>query len=117
MALKSNPVRIHKVSSILQRALGDVFLIDTNKLFAKGGITVTALYLGADLGTAKVYLSFAIDGDKDNMLKKVVQHSSTIRKMLGIRIAGKMRKVPQLRFYIDNAFNNATRLHQLIDAL
>ena len=37
--------------------------------------------------------------------------------MLGLRIASKVRKVPELRFYADNSVNNATRVHQLIDAL
>lgn len=112
----AQPVRIQKIARLLQKALGEIFVQETFRLFDNRIITVTEVCISPDLGLAKVYLSLALNKDSAD-LAKVEQHKGVVRKLLGDRIGSKLRKVPELRFYTDDSVMHAAKIHQLLDGL
>lgn len=110
-------VRTQQVARMIQKALGEVFLKETKSLFGEIFITVTHVEVTLDLGIAKVYVSVMGIQDKAKILTKVEQHKNKMRGLLGHRIGKKLRKVPELRFYLDDSVEYASRIDQLLSAL
>lgn len=110
-------VRTQQVARMIQKALGEIFLKETKNLFGAVFITVTHVEVSLDLGIAKVYLSVMGTQDKEKILTKVEQRKNKMRGLLGHRIGKKLRKVPELRFYLDDSVEYASRIDQLLSEL
>ena len=110
-------VSMKKTARLLQRELGEIFVHKASQLLGNVMVIVTEVSVSPDLGLAKVYLSFILDKNKAGMLSKVEQQKGAIKRFLGNRIGGKLSKVPDLRFYLDNSVAQAVKIRQLLDGL
>ncbi len=106
-----------KIARLLQKELGEIFIQKASQLLDNTMVIVTEVSMSPDLGLAKVYLSFILDQNRVAMLEKIEQKKSIIRKFLGNRIGSKLRKVPELRFYLDDSAEQAVKIQQLLDEL
>ncbi|MCU0317957.1 MAG: 30S ribosome-binding factor RbfA [Amoebophilaceae bacterium] len=113
----AQPIKIQKVARLLQKVLGEIFVQETSKLLSNHVVTVTEVSMSPDLGLAKVYLSFIFSKGEFDMLAQVQQRKGVFRKLLGNRIGNKLRKVPELKFYIDNSAAHAAKMHKLLSGL
>jgi len=110
-------VSTKKINRRLQKALGEIFTQETSTLLGNTMVVVTEVSVSPDLGLAKVYLSFILAKDEAKLLAKVTQQRGVIRKRLGKQIGNKLRKVPELRFYLDDSVAHAVKIGQLLDRL
>ena len=110
-------IRQQKVASLLQQALGTIFLREGHNLLGSVMITVTEVHVTSNLGLAKVYLSFMLHDNPAAMLQNIEQRKKELRKLLGDQIGKKLRKVPDLQFHIDDSAENARHINQLLDTL
>ena len=109
--------RQHKYARLLQKELGEIFQQDTKHLFGKAFITITLVKISPDLGFAKIYLSMFLVDKRDEMLDKINERKSQIRKLLGQRIGKQVRVVPEIAFFIDDTEDHAQKIDKLIDNL
>lgn len=112
-----NDVRRAKVARMIQKELGILFLTEIAPLFDNVFISVSTVDLANDCNVARVYLSLSLNDYKEALLKKIECNKSMIRRLLGQRVAGKMRKVPDLRFEVDDSVSKGARVTALIDQL
>lgn len=110
-------IRTQQVARMIQKALGMVFLQETKNLFGAVFITVTDVKISLDLGIAKVYLSVMGIQDKAKLLTQVEQRKHKIRGLLGHSVGKKLRKIPALRFYLDDSVDYALKIDRLLSAL
>ena len=113
----ANPVRNRQVASMIQQALGEIFLQEGPRLFGRVMITVTAVRLSDNLGLAKVYLSFMLHENKATMLRSIEQRKRELRGLLGSRVGKKLRRVPDLQFYLDDSAEQAIQIDRLLNEL
>lgn len=113
----SSSLRTKKVARMLQKALGEVLIRLHCEVGTTTLVTVTMVHVSADLGLAKVYLSFMLHENREAMLAKVEQQKGMIRKLLGNRVGHKLPKVPALQFYIDDSALHAVKIHRLLGQL
>ncbi|ROT46975.1 30S ribosome-binding factor RbfA [Candidatus Cardinium hertigii] len=117
MAQNIYTFRQEQMAKMIQKELGALFLTEKAILFSNAFISVTAVYLGRDLSMAKVYLSLSLNRDKEKILKIINYQKNTIKRLLGQRIANKIRKVPDLKFCMDETVMQGARVTALIDQL
>lgn len=110
-------IRIKQIAKIVQKELGTLFVTEGARLLDHAFVSVTMVDLSSDLSLAKVYLSFVLHDDQEALLQKIDGHKNTIRRLLGKRVAGKMHKVPNLKFMIDRSVGQGARVTALIDQL
>ena len=110
-------VRNRQVASMIKKALGEIFLQKAPRLFGRVMITITEVRISDDRGLAKVYLSFMLDENKAAMLESIERKKGKIRGLLGNRVGKKLRRVPDLQFYVDDSVAQAIRINQLLDEL
>src|SRR4051812_13444326 len=113
----ATPIKRQQIASLLQQTLGEIFIQESPRLFGRVMITVTSVQMASNLSFAKVYLSFMLTEDKKAMLKSVAQHKNEIKGLLGKRLGSKLRRIPDVQFYVDNSIEQAIRLDRLITNL
>lgn len=109
--------RQQKFSKLILKDISDIILKDKMGIFSNTFVTVAAVKMSPDLSVAKIFLSMLLVKDKAEMLVKINNHKSEIRRDLGLKIGKQVRIVPQLVFIIDEVEENATRMDDIIDSL
>ncbi|CCM09843.1 Ribosome-binding factor A [Cardinium endosymbiont cEper1 of Encarsia pergandiella] len=112
-------IRVEQIGKMVQKEIGMLFLTETKRWLGHVFISVTTVNVSGDLSLAKVYLSFCLNKDKDQerLLKKINDHKHTIKRLLGKRMAGKIYKIPHLKFILDHSVGQGARVTALIDQL
>jgi ribosome-binding factor A len=106
--------RQQKFARLIQKDLGEIFQHDTKNLFGGAFITVTSVRVSPDLGIAKVYLSFLLAKNKQQLFDDIDEQNKTIRQMLARRIKNQARVIPELRFYLDDSAEYASKMDSLL---
>ncbi|MFW6019274.1 MAG: 30S ribosome-binding factor RbfA [Bacteroidales bacterium] len=106
--------RQEKISRLIQRTLGEIFQMETRHLFGGALITVTHVYVTKDLGLAKIYVSLFATEDKNMLFSTIEENNSEIRGLLGNKIGKQVRKIPELKFYLDDALDQIERIDDLL---
>lgn len=106
--------RVDRLNEQLKRELSD--LIRTRVRDPRVGlVTVTAVRTTTDLSVARVYVS-TLDEDeaeRDASLEGLEAASPYLRKLLGEDM--KIRRVPELRFHLDETLDKALRIERLLE--
>ncbi|MBN2175150.1 MAG: 30S ribosome-binding factor RbfA [Bacteroidales bacterium] len=107
--------RLHKVSRLLQKDLGDIFQREASIYTPGSMVTVTKVNVTKDLAIAKVYLSIFATSDKIKMFENIKLHSREIRYKLGQKIGKQVRVIPELHFFIDDSLDYIENIEKLLD--
>ena len=106
-----------KVAKLIQKDLSDIFQKDMKEVFGNAFVTITHAKVSPDFSVATIYLSFILTNDPAWLLAQIEENYKKIRMALANKVRHQMRVVPELRFFIDNSAEEATRIAKLIDAL
>lgn len=78
-------------------------------------VTVTTVRVTADFSIARYYLSiFSPNEEPKDVLKKLEGGAHRIKTELASRIKNQLRKVPEVRFFIDDSLDYAERIDDLL---
>jgi ribosome-binding factor A len=103
-----------KLGKLIQQELSEILGFKSGFL-PQGLLTVSQVRVTADLGLAKVYVSFLPDSQLEAAAHALNEHSWEIRKQLAARIRNKVRKIPELNFYADDSYREADRINRMLD--
>ena len=107
--------RQKKISRQLQKDLSEIFQLEGRTLFSTTFVSVTVVRISADLSVARAYLSVFGVENKDELLVEINQMSYHIRKKLAARVRNQMRKVPDLKFFLDDSVDYAQNIESLLN--
>ena len=106
--------RQKKVSRQLLKDLSEILQLKGRDLIGTSLVSVTVVRISPDLSIARVYISVFGTEDKEVLLAKMNQQSYAIRKKLGERIRNQMRKVPELKFFLDDSVDYSQQIEDLL---
>lgn len=109
--------RQQQVARLIQKDLGEIFQQDAKHLFNKAFITVTSVKVSPDLGIARIYLSFLLEKNPADLLETIQEQTKSIRQLLANRIRNQVRIIPELSFFLDDSFEQAARIEELLSKL
>ncbi len=105
-----------KLSRLIQEEMGQLLSrMQQGKLTAIS--TVSQVKVTRDLSLAKIYISVFPDAQLEAQVGEMNEKNWELRHALAGRIRNKVRKIPELRFYADDSFSEASRINNLIDQL
>ncbi len=107
-------IRQQKVGRLLQKEIGEIFNQGLVSISSGMMISVTLVRMSPDLGLAKIYLSIFPSQDHSEGIDKIKSSSSEIRYQLGKRVGKQLRHVPELHFYLDDSFDYAEKINNLL---
>ena len=108
-------LRQRKVSRLIQKELSIIFQTQGLNLFGVRFISITIVRVSQDLSLAKVYLSF-LEQKKDKIivLNLINKQSSKIRSLLSRKVRNSLKKIPELKFFLDDSFDYYDKINSLL---
>ncbi|MCO5259745.1 MAG: 30S ribosome-binding factor RbfA [Crocinitomicaceae bacterium] len=106
-------IRQNKIEGIIQEELSTFFQRNAREVGLGAMVTVTQVRITSDLSLARCYLSIFAGPDKNEVLKNIQEHASTIRGVLGKRLKN-MRKIPEFAYFIDDSLDYAMEIENLL---
>lgn len=105
--------RQQKISRMLQKELGEIFLLYARKLQGTL-ITVTAVRVSPDLGIARTHLSIFPSEKSNAVIAQVNADTKALRFDLGKRVRNQLRIVPELFFHVDDSLDYLENIDNLL---
>ena len=105
--------RSRRIESEIQRVLAALIAREV-KDPRVGNVTITAVKVAADMGTARIYFTpFASRAPSEQVRTGLTHAARFLRGELGRRLG--LRHAPRLEFLVDESVEGAARLTSLID--
>ncbi len=110
-------IRQEKISRAIQRDLAPILSQYSYKILPNQLVTIVDVVATADLGLAKIYVSIMNSADRQKSVDVITMHNKEIRQLLAQQIGKRIRKIPELHFYLDTTMDQAERIGKLLDNL
>ncbi|MBL7736811.1 MAG: 30S ribosome-binding factor RbfA [Chitinophagaceae bacterium] len=105
--------RQKQVGGLIYQELSDIFQRLGLSMVGGGMISISSVKITPDLLEARIYLSFFQVKDQEAILKKVEDRSWEIKKELTARVGKLLRRMPELRYYVDDTLDHVFKMEEL----
>ena len=97
----------------IKKIFSEILLKD-NIVITNSLITVSKVKLSSDLKIANIYISFFNQKSEktENLFKQIISQKKSIRYSIGKRL--KAKYIPDIRFYIDDEYEQFDKINKLI---
>ncbi|HYJ38516.1 MAG TPA: 30S ribosome-binding factor RbfA [Chitinophagaceae bacterium] len=106
--------RQKQIASLLNEELNDIFRRMGLNMMEGGMVSIAAVKITPDLLESRIYLSFFQVKDQKTILKKIEERSWEIKKELASRVKQQLRRIPELKFFVDDTLENAFKMEELL---
>ncbi|MBN2486558.1 MAG: 30S ribosome-binding factor RbfA [Bacteroidales bacterium] len=106
--------RLTRVEKQIQKDLSEIFITLGRSLAAGKMLTVTRVRLTPDLGLAKAYISVFPSEASQAVVDMLNENVSKVRNELGQRIRHQVRKIPELKFFLDDSLDYIENINNLL---
>jgi ribosome-binding factor A len=107
-------VRQQKVSRLIQKELSALFQVQFQHLSKGNMVSITVVRVTPDLSFASVYLSVFPSKEPKEVVTGYNDHLHDISHALYQRIRNQFRKMPEIRFYVDDSLDYAARIDDIL---
>ena len=108
--------RNYRLAGEIKRDLTDIFAHEIRDPHIDSMVSVTDVEVSNDLSYARIYVSkLGSDKEREAMLAALEKASGYIRSLLAQRL--KIRKVPELRFSLDNSLEYGAKIEKILGEL
>lgn len=108
--------RNYRLAGEIKRDLMDIFANDIRDPHVDSLVSVTDVEVSHDLSFARIYVSkLGSEKDREAMLEALEKANGYIRSLLSQRL--KIRKVPELRFFLDNSLEYGSKIERILGEL
>ena len=80
-------------------------------------VTVTNIRMSSDLGIAYIYVSVYNVHYKQEIIKELWENLSYLRGLLGKRIRKQVRRIPRIKFFIDDTLDEVDHIDNIFSQL
>ena len=105
--------RQNKISRLLQKELSEIFFALSRKTHGTI-VSVSIVRISPDLSIAKVYLSVFPSEKAQATIESVNASAREIRYELAQKVRFQLRKIPELRFYLDDSLDYIEKIDNLL---
>jgi ribosome-binding factor A len=109
--------RQKQVAAVLSEELNDIFRRLNLNMIDGGMVSISSVKLTPDLLEARIYLSMYKVQDEKAALKKIESQSWEIKKELTARVKNQLRRMPVLKFYLDDTLDHVFKMEELFKQL
>ena len=105
--------RQKQVGSVIQKELNEIFQRLGLNMIDGGMVSIADVKITPDLLEARIYLSLFQVKDNKAAMKKVEERQHDIKRDLAVRVKHQLRRIPELRFFIDDTLDHVFRMEEL----
>lgn len=107
--------RQDKVAKQIQKDIAEIIQSNSAGFFKGKMLTVTNVRITPDLGLARIYISVFPSEDSEVVIKELNKHISLYRNELGQKLRHQLRKVPEIKFYLDDSLDYIENIENLLN--
>ena len=105
--------RQKQVAGLLYEEFNEIFQRLGLTMLEGGMVSISSVKVTPDLLEARIYLSFFQLKDPNDGLKKIEEKAWEIKKELTARVKHQLRRIPELKFYIDDTLDHVFKMEEL----
>lgn len=105
--------RQKQVAAVIQQEINTIFVRLGLQMVDGGMVSISSVKITPDLLEARIYISLFQVKDTDTAMKKIEQHAHEIKKELSGRIKHQMRRIPVLRYYLDDTLDYVFKMENI----
>ncbi len=105
--------RQKQVAGLIQKEMNEIFQRIGLTMLNGGMISIAAVKVTPDLLEARIYISLFQVTDREGTMKKIEKRAWEIKKELTGRISKQLRRMPELKFYLDDTLDNVFKMEEL----
>ena len=105
--------RQQQVAGVISEEMNDIFLRMGLNMIDGGMVSISKVKVTPDLLEARIYLSMFKVKDTKTLLEKIEQKTGEIKRLLGLRVKQQLRRMPELRFYLDDTLDYVFKMEEL----
>ena len=105
--------RQKQVAGLLYEEFNEIFQRLGLTMLEGGMVSISSVKITPDLLEARIYLSFFQLKDPNDGLKKIEEKAWEIKKELTARVKHQLRRIPELKFYIDDTLDHVFKMEEL----
>jgi ribosome-binding factor A len=109
--------RQKQVASVISEAMNDIFRHLSLNIIDGGMVSISSVKLTPDLLEARVYISFLNVADPKETIKKIENKQWEIKKALSSSIKQQLRRVPELKFFLDDTLEYVFKMEELLNKI
>lgn len=110
-------IKQKQVAALIQKEFAMVLQNEGIYIYGDALVTVTRVRMSSDLGIAYIYVSVYNSMYKQEVIKEMWENLSRLRGELGKRIRRQVRRIPVIKFFIDDTLDQVEELNQLFDKI
>ena len=109
--------RQKQINELLRRAFSMVLMEEGSYIFDKAMVTVTRAVVSPDMQNAKIYLSIFNTEHKQEIMIAMDENIHRLRHSLATKVAKQLRRIPELKFFLDESLDEFFRMDQILNKL
>jgi ribosome-binding factor A len=109
--------RQKQVAGVLSEAMNDIFRKLSLNILQGGMVSIASVKVTPDLLEARVYVSFFQIADTAAAIKKIEERQWEVKKELALSIKNQLRRVPELKFFMDDSLDHVFKMEELFKDL
>ncbi|MCH2042935.1 MAG: 30S ribosome-binding factor RbfA [Saprospiraceae bacterium] len=111
--MKQETKKQRQVAATIQKEFSTVLQQEGYLIYGNALVTVTRVRMSSDMGIAYIYLSVYGTLYKQEVIKQMWDNLQRLRGGLGRRVRKQLRRVPMIKFFIDDTLDQAEHLDNL----
>jgi|SRR5436190_10733755 len=105
--------RQKQISGLIQEDINFIFQRLGLNMINGGMVSISSVKVTPDLLEARIYLSVFNAADNQNVLTKIQERAWEIKKELVERVKNQLRRIPELKFFLDDTLDHAFKMEEL----
>lgn len=106
--------RQKQLASDIQRIIGKAFQQDLREHLKGAFVTVSNVSVTPDLLIARVNVSVLQKEKEKEVVESLQQNSNIARGVVGHQLQNKVRRIPEIEFYLDQSLEKVFEIEQLL---
>lgn len=105
--------RQKQIAGLLQEEINAIFQRMGWSMMDGGMLSISSVKVTPDLLEARIYISLFQVKDEKAALKKIEDRSWEIKKELASRVKHQLRRIPELKFFLDDTLDHVFKMEEL----
>ena len=105
--------RQKQVAGLIQEDINTIFQRLGLNIIDGGMVSISSVKITPDLLEARIYFSVYNAKDNKAVLKKIEERAWEIKKERASRIKHQLRRIPELKFYLDDTLDHVFKMEEL----
>jgi ribosome-binding factor A len=105
--------RQKQIGGLIQEEINFIFQRLGLNMINGGMVSISSVKITPDLLETRIYISVFNAADKEVVLKKIQDRAWEIKKELAASVKHQLRRIPELKFFLDDTLDNVFKMEEL----